>query len=275
MLTADRVSVLLAGRRILRDVSLDISPGTLTAVVGPNGAGKSTLLRALAGDLRCDNGMIRMNARALSVWPSIERAKVRAVVPQFTSVAFSFSAVEVVLLGRYPHNGGVESASDRRIALANLNRTGVAHLAERPIDSLSGGERQRVLIARALTQIDGSGPHICNGRYLLLDEPTSALDPANQHVTFATLRESARDRIGVVATTHDLNLAAEYADAVLLMHDGKGLAYGSPDEVLTEDGLSTAFEVGVKVLAAPNRNGPLISTHARATHPAISGPKSP
>jgi iron complex transport system ATP-binding protein len=255
-LAAEFVTVRIGGRALLDDVSLAVAPGEIVAVAGENGAGKSTLLRVLAGDIKPRQGRAVMNGRPLDAWPLSERARLRAVLPQDTAVAFGFSALDVVLLGRYPHCDGAPGSRDEAISRDALARLDVAHLADRDVTTLSGGERARVHLARVLTQLDDDTP---KQRYLLLDEPTASLDLAHQHLALGLARELAAKRgVGVLAVLHDLNLAAQYADRIFLLKQGRVVASGVPEAVLSEALVSFAFSVRALVIPHPANGRPLV-----------------
>ena len=249
MLAADRVSLEIDGVRMVREVSIRVHPGQIIALMGPNGAGKTTLLRLIAGDISPDSGAIAYGGQQLDRISIVERARRRAVVLQRSSIAFGFSVLETVLIGRFPHGGDHAGKSDLRIARHALTRAGVAQLESRQVSTLSGGELARVMLARAMAQIEGSdGP-----RYLLLDEPTGALDPAHQHHILRLLRDLARENaIGVLIILHDLNLAANYADEIVLMRDGAVTAQGSADEVLTPATIAATFDVDAITVPHPS-----------------------
>ena len=255
MLEVDRISFEIDGVRLVREASIRVPPGRISAVMGPNGAGKTTLLRLAAGDAVPDSGTISYDGHALQRISIIERARRRAVVPQRSLIAFGFSVLETVLIGRYPHGGDHAGATDMRIARHALARAGVAEFESRRVTTLSGGELVRVMLARALAQIDGvDGP-----RYLLLDEPTGALDPAHQHHILRLLRDMARENeVGVLIILHDLNLAAHYADEIVLMRNGSVTASGTADEVLTPALIAATFDVEAVIVPHPTGGRPLI-----------------
>lgn len=247
-------------RRIVDDVSLVARKGEVLALMGQNGAGKSTLLKTLSGDVKPDRGDVLLNGRALTAWSALEQARQRAVLPQETTLAFAFSALEIVLLGRSPWCGGHPGADDQRIAREALRRTDASHLASRIYPTLSGGERARVMLARVIAQIvrsatdeDAHGnrsPHA--PRALLLDEPSAMLDIAHQHGAFKVIRELAhREGVAVVAALHDPNLAALYADRVALMKHGRLLACGPTDEAMSEALMSECFAVPMRRVPHP------------------------
>jgi iron complex transport system ATP-binding protein len=226
---------------VLRNVSLEVRAGEMLAVVGPNGAGKSTLLRILGGSLAPWEGSIELLGRALSEYGRRALARKLATVAQENSVAFRFSVLEIVLMGRAPHLGSfhLETRHDLEVAHAALDRFGLIELARRPVQEISGGERKRVFLARALAQ----EPQVA-----LLDEPAAFLDLRHVAEIFARFRELCAERsMAVIATLHDLNAAALYADRVLLLKEGVAVACGTPEEVLTAGNLCTVYETPVYV----------------------------
>jgi len=270
MLRAEDIRVRFGRAEVLKGPSISVAPGEVVAVLGPNGAGKSTLLSVLAGTLTPQDGTASLGARALTAWAPRDLALQRAVLPQQSELAFGFHVLEVVLLGRSPHAGRSTREEDLAIAGACLAEAEVVHLAERIYTTLSGGERQRVQLARALAQIgfpDFGFPDLGfsdlqlgqGDRYLLLDEPTASLDPAHQHATLRTARRAAEQGVGVLAILHDLNLAAMYADRLVVLHQGRLAAEGPPAEVLTEALVAQVFELPVAVTPHPTRGCPQVT----------------
>jgi len=257
MLAAANLSFHAGKRALLSDVTLELRPGELLALAGENGAGKSTLLKLLAGELAPSAGAVSLNGRPLARWTPLDRARVRSVLAQDGNIAFGFTALETVLLGRYPHSGGGASAGDEAIARQALEALDAAHLLTRTVQTLSGGERARVMMARALAQIwggPGDGP-----RYLLLDEPVAALDLAHQHLALRVAREWALARgIGVLAVLHDLNHAAQYADRIAILREGKLAAVGAPEAVLTEALIEECFAMPAVVMRHPRSDCVLV-----------------
>jgi iron complex transport system ATP-binding protein len=241
---AIRASNLTAGygeRAVLHGVSIEVHAGELLAIVGPNGAGKSTLLKNLSGAVRPWSGTVELEGRPLGEYDRRAIARRLAMVAQENLVAFRFTVLEIVLMGRAPHLGAFhfETRHDLEIAHAALERFDLIELARRPIQELSGGERKRVFLARALAQ----DPHVA-----LLDEPTAFLDLRHVAEIFARLRELRLERgLAVIATLHDLNAAALHADRVLLMKAGAVAGYGTPDEVFTAENLRAVYETEVHV----------------------------
>ncbi len=245
-LSASGIVVAAGRRRILDAVDIDVVPGTVTAIVGPNGAGKSTLLKVLSGDLAPETGAVTLNGQPLSAWSMEERALQRAVLPQSPELAFSFRAWDVVELGRHPHRGRAGSGADRAAILGAMDATETAPFAARDCRTLSGGEMHRTHYARTLAQLweplaDG------RARFLLLDEPTSSLDLFHQHAILARARTIAQAGAGVLAVLHDLNLAAAYADTIVILAQGRIEAAGSAHEVLTQERIARVWRVDCEV----------------------------
>ena len=241
----------------VRGVSLSVSPGRLLAVVGPNGAGKTTLLRLLSGALTPQKGEVDLDDRPLAGLGDRERARAIAVVPQSESSPFPITVREMVGMGRYPHLGPWERTgkADRAAVDRALDRCAVTAFAGRDIGQLSGGERQRARIARALAQ---------EAPILLLDEPTAGLDLRYRMELFHLLRELRGDGLAVLVITHDLNLAARFADRLLLLDRGGARAHGNPAEVVSRKTLEAVYEWPLKVAPHP---GPGSDTGAPQTIP--------
>ncbi|MEF2280263.1 heme ABC transporter ATP-binding protein [Deinococcus sp. YIM 134068] len=251
LVRVDDLSYRVAGRELLSRVGLSLAGGELLAVLGRNGAGKSTLLRHLTGEL--GRRGVQLFGQPLGALGAGEAARRRAVLPQHTPVSFAYEVLDVVLLGRIPHGRG-ETAHDREIAAACLAQVGLRGYETRNIQTLSGGEAQRVHLARTLAQLHG----VTGGRVLLLDEPTASLDLAHQHATLRLARELCADGVGVLAILHDLNLAAQYADRVLILSDGAVIACGPPHEALTHETIRAAYGHEVLVTRHPCLDCPLI-----------------
>jgi iron complex transport system ATP-binding protein len=238
-------------RRILDDVSFGIAEGTLAGILGPNGSGKTTLLRLVARALRPSSGQIRLDGADVSTLPRRLLARRLAVVPQETVLAFDYSVIEIVLMGRYPHLGAfeVEGPADLAAARTALEATGTADLADRPFRTLSGGEKQRVMIASALAQLDDAD--VPAAPVLLLDEPTASLDLRYQLEVAALLRRlHERRHVTIVLTTHDLRFAASVCTRVLLLSKGRLLAEGPPAGVLTPSRISELYEIDGSVASS-------------------------
>ncbi|RDK00336.1 heme ABC transporter ATP-binding protein [Paraburkholderia lacunae] len=272
MLIASHLSVTRGASTILRNLSLAVKPGALTALLGRNGVGKSTLLKALAGEfdtagpmrgLRI-SGDLTLNGEPLRAIPPQRLALLRAVLPQSSQPAFPFSVEEIVLLGRYPHvRGGAPSRRDREIVGEALALAEAVGLAGRDITTLSGGELARVQFARVLAQLwpvaDICPEHVGTmPRYLLLDEPTAALDLAHQHHLLATVRDVARRwNIGALAIVHDPNLAARHADTIALLAEGTIIAQGTPHKMMRPELIERCYGFAVRMLDAGGEWAPV------------------
>lgn len=244
MIRADGIAVAAGGRRILDDVSVAVAPGELVVVLGPNGAGKSTLLGALAGDRRLEAGEVWLADRPLASWSRAERAERRGVLEQRASLESAFRVADVVQMGRAPHHTPERDALIVRAALVEVGMLGAAH---RSYPTLSGGEQQRVQLARVLAQLWDTDP--CA---LLLDEPVAALDVAVQHDILRLASRRARQGAAVLVTLHDLNLAARYADRVVLLAQGRVVADGPPAAVLNPTTIEAVFGLTVSLLPDPD-----------------------
>jgi iron complex transport system ATP-binding protein len=235
-LAARDVNVTLTRRLVLKDVSLALSSGHLVALVGPNGAGKTTLLRALAG-LVPSEGAIEVGGAALSSLTLRERARRFAYLPQGHIVHWPLPARDIVALGRYPH-GTTDPArltpKDSEAVLRAMQATDVMEFSERRVTELSGGERSRVALARVLA---------VEAPVILADEPTASLDPRHQFDVMKSLRASADKGVLVIVVTHDLGLAARFADTVLVLSDGRLVSQGAPAEALSEKVMGDVFRI--------------------------------
>ena len=247
-LRCERVSVSIGERSILENVSVDFSPGQITALVGPNGAGKSTLLSVLSGDRKPTCGMAWVGGSPVEQLAPLALARQRSVLPQHTNTVFSFSAADVVGMGRFPWE--TSSHEDATIAQTCLERVGITHLGTRSFPTLSGGEQALVNLARVLAQ---------DAPVVLLDEPTAALDIGHQELVMRIASELADEGRTVILVVHDLNLAARYADRVLVLDAGRITADGSPSEALEAPLLSRLYRHPFVVLDHPFLRGrPLI-----------------
>lgn len=243
MLTASGISFAYdrRGRPVVDDVSVSVARGAIVGLLGPNGSGKSTLLKLLAGTLAPSQGRIELDGAALSRLSRRELARRIAVVPQETDSTFDFTALEIVLMGRYPHLGAfaLEGADDVEIARNALAATGTSAVEARRFTTLSGGEKQRVVIASALAQASD---------VLLLDEPTASLDLGFQFEIAALLLRLNHERgTTMVVSTHDLNLAATLCTELVLLKEGRVLARGPTTDVLTASNVRTVYGVDADV----------------------------
>ncbi|MFT4560288.1 MAG: iron complex transport system ATP-binding protein [Gammaproteobacteria bacterium] len=252
-LSAANVSLRFTDVPIIDGVDIVIEPGKIVAVLGPNGAGKSSLLRILCGQWKPSAGQVHLDDKPMTAYSIQELARTIAVMPQHSTLNFAFSCAEVVALGRTPHSSGRQI--DREITLAALSLVDATHLGARLYTELSGGEKQRVQLARILAQI--WIPRVQKSRYLLLDEPTASFDLAHQQMMINILRRFAADDVGILVVMHDLNLAAQLADRMVLMKDGRIAAADCPAQVMQPSVISRVFDVDVAIINHPRTGNPL------------------
>lgn len=255
-LMAENISLHISGFNLLRNVSMRVEPGTVTAIVGPNGAGKSSLLKVLTGEMTASTGHVSLNHQPLNAWALGQKAKMLAVLPQHTVLNFPFTANEVVALGRIPHQTGI--LKDELIVADALKAVDANYLQKRFYTQMSGGEKQRVQLARVLAQI--WEPTQLGDQFLVLDEPTSAFDLSHQKLTLEIVRGLVEQGTGVVMVLHDLNLAARCADNLVVFDSGTIAAQGSPEEVLTEELIFQVFGVKSIIAKHPVTQKPLVIT---------------
>jgi iron complex transport system ATP-binding protein len=248
-LSASHVFVWIGAREIVRDANLSLNAGELLALVGPNGAGKTTLMRALAGLIPAQ-GAITLADKPLGSLGPRERARMVSYLPQGHIFHWPMSVEEIVMLGRAPHGDAFSSASpDDRAAVAHaMATTETGMFADRAVTTLSGGEKARVALARALAT---------QAPVLLADEPTAALDPRHQLVVMELLREAARRGNAILAIMHDLTLAARFADRVLVMHEGRIVAQGTPVEALAPERLASVFGIEAATVEVGGKHVPI------------------
>lgn len=244
-----------AAAAVLHGVSLALEPGAAVAMIGPNGGGKTTLLRVACRALRPRAGQVLLAGGDAAAMAQVEVARLVGYVPQFAGAGQEFTVEEAVLMGRYPHLGGLgrPSLDDLGIAEQAMQATGVLALRDRLLAELSGGEVQRVLVARCLAQ---------QPRAMLLDEPTSHLDLAYQAEVLALVRRLNGEGLTVLAVLHDLNLAAQFFGRFVLLSGGRVLAQGTQDEVLTPELLGQAYGATVRVLR--DASGRIVRIYAEA-----------
>ncbi|MBO6565152.1 MAG: heme ABC transporter ATP-binding protein [Pseudomonadales bacterium] len=255
-LRAENLRLIRGGREILSDISLDIKPASVCAVIGPNGAGKSSLLTMLAGEVQPSGGRVELEGICIDQLQPKELAAKRAVMSQSIDVVFDFSVDQILEMGWVHARDWGHSIMIQVIEMCS-QVCGIESLRERNYRTLSGGEQQRVQFCRAMIQIwqpETEG----ESRYLLLDEPTSSLDVAHE-LQLLNLVKQTRDTTGILIVLHDLNLAAHFADTIYLLHHGRVLARGIPEDVMTSHQLSDVY--GTEIQVEERQGRPYIYTH--------------
>jgi len=253
ILSLEKVRFKYEGDWVLKDISLRTFEGEILGVLGPNGSGKSTLLKVMDGVLKPDEGEVLLKNKPIASMGRTDVAKAIAMVAQENYFRFSFSVLEVVLMGRFPHLKKLqfEGARDREIALSALEAAQALHLSGRSIHEISGGEKQRVLLARTLAQEPGA---------VLLDEPTSFLDLKHKRDVFRLISSLSRSRkLSVVLVSHDIDLVAQYCHRIVMMKEGVILFEGAPEEVLTPKTIEAVYDCPVVVDINPATGKPRVS----------------
>tara|TARA_R110002020_G_scaffold54229_17_gene151417 strand:- start:1511 stop:2287 length:777 start_codon:yes stop_codon:yes gene_type:complete len=242
MIQAKNITYKIGNKTILKDISVNFEAGKINLILGPNGAGKSTLVKVICNQLKPQEGTVfyeGLNIRKTSV---AELAKVRAVLSQNTELAFPLKVKEVVMMGRYPHFSVNPTTKDENAIQEAMRFFDVDEMADRDYLTLSGGEKQRVHFARVVSQIWHPSENGC--RYLILDEPLTFLDVHYQFQFMHKLRELLKEKdLVIVGVVHDLNLAAKFADHLVLLNNGKLLVEGNKEEVLNAENMKTAYRL--------------------------------
>lgn len=242
MLRLEKITVEVESKKLIDNVSIDFEAGKMNLIIGPNGSGKSTLIKAASKQVTITNGSVMYGDQEINSLTYQQLAKFRGVLSQNIEVAFPLKVWEVVMLGRSPHFTSSPGSFDLHAVEEAMSYFDVSSMAHRDYFTLSGGEKQRVNFARVLAQI--WFPHPGQMRYLLLDEPLTFLDINYQYQFMHKLQHLAEKRdIVIVGVVHDLNLAARFADTILLLSEGRILAQGSATEVLTKENIQKAFRI--------------------------------
>lgn len=262
MIRAQGITIRRGGRSLLEGVDLALEAGKMTVIIGPNGAGKSTLLKVLSGELRPDEGEVFYQDRRLGALSPLELARERAVLPQSTALSFPFTALEVVRMGAVAHGSRDPNLAARQA----LVRVGLAGFEGRSYSALSGGEQQRVQLARVLAQMPD--PMMDNRpRAIFLDEPTASLDIGHQITVLELARDFARRGGAVLAILHDLNLAAEFADHLAILHQGRLIREGHPGETIDDRTIADVYGIAGTVGRLPDPAIPYVLPQTRLRAP--------
>lgn len=271
MIRLDDITLSLGDVSVLDEITLSVDEEEFVALVGPNGAGKTSILRTVNGIFEPDSGAVEIDGQRVTELTAKALARRVATVPQDTHVDFSFTAEQLVEMGRTPYRSRLDWSFQSDPVDAALTRTETTHLRDRPVDELSGGERQRILLARALAQ---------EPRALVLDEPTANLDINHQIQMLQLVRSITTEGRAAIAAIHDLELAARYCDRLLLVEDGAVQVRGPPETVLSHDRLATAFETETAVTTNPVTGTPTVTALGDRpkldshVHVAGSGPRA-
>ncbi len=250
MLNVQNINFRISPSLVLSDISFDVNPGELVAILGANGAGKSTLLKIITGSLKMNSGNVLINKLPLTFWSSKDLSTFAAVMQQQNQLQLPFSVYEVVMMGRYPHFNRKETSEDEMIVNEVLVKAGIEKLKNRNYLTLSGGEQQRVHLARVLAQISGA-KKIDEPRYLFMDEPSNNLDIRHQHSALNIAKEFAGEGNCVVAVLHDLNLALQYADKIVLLKNGAMKGFGTCADIMTDASISDVYDLPLSIFYPP------------------------
>lgn len=254
MIQAKNITYKIGSKTILKDISVNFEAGKINLILGPNGAGKSTLVKVICNQLKPQEGTVFYEEKNIRKTSVAELAKVRAVLSQNTELAFPLKVKEVVMMGRYPHFSVNPTTKDENAIQEAMRFFDIDEMADRDYLTLSGGEKQRVHFARVVSQIWYPSENGC--RYLILDEPLTFLDVHYQFQFMHKLRELLKEKdLVIVGVVHDLNLAAKFADHLVLLNHGELLAAGSKEEVLNAKNMKTAY-----------RQEPIIHTDERGMY---------
>ncbi|HMD01203.1 MAG TPA: heme ABC transporter ATP-binding protein [Ferruginibacter sp.] len=256
MLRTENIRYSIEGKQILKGINAEFRAGEFSMILGPNGSGKSTFLKVFGGEIHKNEGNVFYGERRISSIKTEELAKYRAVMSQQPELNFPLTVDEVVMMGRYPHFNFSPNKKDETICGEVMKRMNIQSFSDRNYLTLSGGEKQRVQFARVLAQIWERPANGC--RYLFLDEPLASLDIKYQQEFLQIAREIASAETVLVAVLHDINLAIQFADKLLMLKDGKVAAFGKPKEVLTPEVIREVFDVSASIINNPVTGDPLV-----------------
>lgn len=266
MIQVTQLGIRRGNKSIIHGISFEVQPGKITAILGPNGAGKTTLLEGLTGRLPAAAGQIVWDGQPLREISASEQAGRRAVLSQKLQLNFPMEVFDLVEMGTYPQYRQLKTSERRRLVNRTLEQLDLQDFRKRSFQQLSGGEQQRVLLAKCMAQLASSSSRY-DHQYLFLDEPTNNLDIEQQYRLMAQVKKlAAAQGLGIVAIVHDLNLAAQFADHLLLLKNGTVLTQGAPNEVLTTEVIKNAFNVHSIIRRHPVLDRPLITVIPHEIH---------
>lgn len=241
-------------KELLKNISLNISWGNIVAITGPNGAGKTTLLKSISKEIS-NKGQILFKGKDIKYLNYKDKATQIGVFSQQYSNFIPLSVQEVVTMGRYPYFNNTPNKEDLDVVNNNILKTDIIELKDEPYDRLSGGEKQRTHLARVFSQLDNNG---IKNKLLLLDEPLNNLDVYHQYKTMQHVKEFSRKNNISIVVMHDLNIAAQFADIVLLLKNGSLIAKGKPQEVFTQENIKQAYNFPCKIINNPITHTPMV-----------------
>lgn len=274
MLEVRNLSFSVSKRPILLPLSFEAEAGNFYVLLGANGAGKSTLIKLLSNEYEVSGGSVLWKGRPLSSYKIREIAKERAVMTQKVHLSNDFDTEEIVMMGRYPHFASSPREEDRHVVRKVIEETGISAFTGKPYHQLSGGEQQRVQFARVLAQLEEAGPE-AKGKLMLLDEPLNNLDVKYRHLILSQAKAFARKGNSVIMVMHDINLAARYADRILLLKKGRLMTEGKPSEVIRDEILSLCYDCPARVAEHPfYENCPVVFFEDRGIKNEVLGSSS-
>ncbi len=253
MLAVNQLNISIKTRKLLQDINFSIQPGELFVIIGPNGAGKSTLLKALTEEINY-SGEINFQQQSIKKWTTAKLAKTRAKFSQHHQQDIPLPVNEVIMMGRYPYFTSKPNLTDLKVVSESLKLTEMSAFKDKSYNQLSGGEKQRVHLARIFAQLNNEFQE----KLMLLDEPLNNLDVYYQHKVLEAVKGFVKKGNMAAIVMHDLNLAAQFADRILLLKDGKMVKYGNPKQVLTSQTICDVYDFPCKVMSHPLAQTPMI-----------------
>lgn len=254
MLCIKNLTFEVGNKKLIEDISVKIPTGKIVVVMGPNGAGKTTFLKGICNEIECE-GNILFKGKNICKWKHKEKAPHLGNFSQQHAPFIPLPVEEVVLMGRYPYFGNNPTKKDLDISDNNIKKTDITKFKQQPYDNLSGGEKQRTHLARVFTQLDDNG---ISNKLLLLDEPFNNLDVYHQYRIMQQVKDFVKEKNTAVVVLHDLNVASQFADIILLLKDGNLIAEGNPKEIFTKKHIEKAYEFPCEIIENPITKTPMV-----------------